>query len=379
MDIFILLLLMIFIGAAIGGITNSLAIKMLFRPYRPLYLGRWQVPFTPGLIPKRREELAEQLGRMVVTHLLTAEGIQKKLSDSSFQKEVVQWLQREARTVIHSDHTIEQVASDLFSVDSLHHIAEAKTEQIIREKIVELKIKHADMQLSEVVPSVWQDKMEAQIPELAQLIVTKAEQYFQSSEGKQRLTVMIDRFLVGKGTLGNMISMFLGQDRLVDKVQPEIIKFLQDKGSKALIETLLQKEWTRIKEKKASTFYSFLDTDEMVSIINNLVITNIPVYRWIQQPLNQWAPAFEKQLVDDLAPKLVSWLGGSVANRVEILLQTLHLEEVIKSQVETFAVERLEELVLSISRKEFKMITYLGALLGGGIGLIQGLIVLFIL
>jgi uncharacterized membrane protein YheB (UPF0754 family) len=33
--------------------------------------------------------------------------------------------------------------------------------------------------------------------------------------------------------------------------------------------------------------------------------------------------------------------------------------------------------VLGISRREFKMITYLGALLGGMIGMLQGIIVLF--
>ena len=59
------------------GYTNHLAIKMLFRPHRPIYIGKFQVPFTPGLIPKRRDELAVQLGKMVVEHLLTPEGIGK--------------------------------------------------------------------------------------------------------------------------------------------------------------------------------------------------------------------------------------------------------------------------------------------------------------
>ena len=49
---------MAFIGALIGGITNHLAIKMLFRPHEAKYIGSWRVPFTPGLIPKRRDELA---------------------------------------------------------------------------------------------------------------------------------------------------------------------------------------------------------------------------------------------------------------------------------------------------------------------------------
>ncbi|WP_252314102.1 DUF445 family protein [Sinobaca sp. H24] len=38
---------------------------------------------------------------------------------------------------------------------------------------------------------------------------------------------------------------------------------------------------------------------------------------------------------------------------------------------------RLEAMVLAISGKEFKMITYLGALLGGFIGAFQGLFALF--
>jgi len=49
----------------------------------------------------------------------------------------------------------------------------------------------------------------------------------------------------------------------------------------------------------------------------------------------------------------------------------------VKEQVNSFPVQRLEELVLGISKKEFKMITVLGAILGGFIGIIQGLIVYF--
>ncbi|WP_243014441.1 DUF445 domain-containing protein, partial [Brevibacillus borstelensis] len=64
----------VIVGSAIGGITNELAIRMLFRPHRPWRIGRWQVPFTPGLIPRRRDEIAVQMGRLVQEHLLTKEG-----------------------------------------------------------------------------------------------------------------------------------------------------------------------------------------------------------------------------------------------------------------------------------------------------------------
>ena len=50
------------VASAIGGVTNYLAIRMLFHPRRELrVLGR-RIPFTPGLIPKRQPEIADALG-----------------------------------------------------------------------------------------------------------------------------------------------------------------------------------------------------------------------------------------------------------------------------------------------------------------------------
>ncbi len=69
------MLLPILISALVGGIigysTNWLAIKMLFRPLREKYIGPLRIPFTPGLIPKRRAELARSLGHTVAQYLVT--------------------------------------------------------------------------------------------------------------------------------------------------------------------------------------------------------------------------------------------------------------------------------------------------------------------
>ena len=46
------------IGALIGYLTNWLAVKMLFRPRKALYIGKFHVPFTPGVIPRRKAALA---------------------------------------------------------------------------------------------------------------------------------------------------------------------------------------------------------------------------------------------------------------------------------------------------------------------------------
>jgi uncharacterized membrane protein YheB (UPF0754 family) len=84
------LLLLGIVGAFIGGITNHLAIKMLFRPYKALYIWGFRVPFTPGVIPKRHGEIAVQLGNLVMQHLITAEGIEKRFQDPRFKDLIVQ-------------------------------------------------------------------------------------------------------------------------------------------------------------------------------------------------------------------------------------------------------------------------------------------------
>ena len=64
-----------FIGAAIGYFTNYIAVKMLFRPYDPKKIGKLTLPFTPGIIPKRKPVLAKAIGIAVGETLLTGEDV----------------------------------------------------------------------------------------------------------------------------------------------------------------------------------------------------------------------------------------------------------------------------------------------------------------
>lgn len=67
------------IGAAIGYITNDLAIKMLFHPRKAVYIGKFHVPMTPGLIPKEKNRIAKSLGRAIADQLLNSEVLQNAL------------------------------------------------------------------------------------------------------------------------------------------------------------------------------------------------------------------------------------------------------------------------------------------------------------
>ena len=80
MQTFLVIIFMMVIGALIGGVTNVIAVKMLFHPFKTYYIFKKRVPFTPGLIPNRRKEIADKIGQVVEEHLLTEEVIQAKLN-----------------------------------------------------------------------------------------------------------------------------------------------------------------------------------------------------------------------------------------------------------------------------------------------------------
>lgn len=102
------ILLMGFVGALIGYITNWLAIKMIFRPHEPKFIGKFKIPFTPGLIPKEQSRIAKSVGGAIGSHLLTEETIQEYLCGEKVESALRKWIRdkmhelKEERTTISS-------------------------------------------------------------------------------------------------------------------------------------------------------------------------------------------------------------------------------------------------------------------------------------
>jgi len=69
------------VGAAIGWITNDIAIRMLFRPLRAVRVFGIRLPLTPGIFPKERRGLAVSIGRMVSRELITEEALRRQVHE----------------------------------------------------------------------------------------------------------------------------------------------------------------------------------------------------------------------------------------------------------------------------------------------------------
>ncbi|MCW3464081.1 DUF445 domain-containing protein [Chitinophaga nivalis] len=74
------------IAAIIGWLINSLAIKLLFHPRRPVNLGLFTLQ---GLFPKRQQALAARIGALVGQQLFSFQEVKTKLTDPDKIKNII--------------------------------------------------------------------------------------------------------------------------------------------------------------------------------------------------------------------------------------------------------------------------------------------------
>jgi len=73
-------------GALAGGLTNRIAIIMLFHPYEPPRIMGRTVGWLQGAVPKNRKRMASTIGRTIGTHLLSPEDVAAELRDERLRE-----------------------------------------------------------------------------------------------------------------------------------------------------------------------------------------------------------------------------------------------------------------------------------------------------
>ncbi len=80
-------LMMVAVGTLIGWFTNYLAIKLLFRPYKEMNFFFFKIQ---GLIPKRRDEISENIADVVERELISVDDIENKLKEVEFDDGMIE-------------------------------------------------------------------------------------------------------------------------------------------------------------------------------------------------------------------------------------------------------------------------------------------------
>ncbi len=93
------ILILAIIGGGIGYITNVIAIKLIFRPINPV-----KIPIINkeiiGLIPKRKSEIAVNIGEVVQEELLSADEIIKSMITEKDKEHIVEYIKIKINLII---------------------------------------------------------------------------------------------------------------------------------------------------------------------------------------------------------------------------------------------------------------------------------------
>lgn len=275
------------IGALIGYITNDIAIKMLFRPYEPIMLGRFRLPFTPGIVPRRLKDLALLLGREVEARFFNADDLEILFSSDEFAHAVAENL---------TDALYDVRTSLCLTMEKLE--ASEEYGGAIRTAKAELAARIAQA---------------AAGYDYAPLIVSAAQSIAEKrgSGGKNLLISMAP-------TLSDAIRQYFA-DSGSETLAPVIEEFLVDFGDRP---------------------------------VNRILTESVP----------------DKALLTAAFQAL--WLRF-MAHSVRPVVESIDVGGMITDKLRDMRPRDVEALVLSVVRREFRYVVWLGALLGAVIGTVN--------
>lgn len=131
------------VGAIIGYITNGIAIKMLFRPLKPIYVFGKRLPFTPGIIPKEKSRIAKNIGQVIADKLINEETLKATLKSEQIYTHIYNKIDREIDKYESCDQTIEAFLEQFISKETLENQKQAILDSIVNKlnnQIVDLNL-----------------------------------------------------------------------------------------------------------------------------------------------------------------------------------------------------------------------------------------------
>ncbi len=393
-------------GAIIGYFTNDIAIKMLFRPYRAIYIGKRRLPFTPGLIPRNQERLAKRVSDTIMGSLLTPSELQrlaKRLLKTERVQAAISWLLNLSLKQIREDkqqktaQILAEVLKDLFG-ESLPRLLkvlarkedflEAQINQIFDQVLLEFKLSNvqarqlSDWILDKVIPPDF--LRQALIDFLTDRNIQVIDEGFREKtsgtywvvanifgirNALMRLrTFCIDEKEMANTRLRELILSLEVRGRLREWLQSLSLQNLPVSTVKQLRKTTRDTVRGYLQESGAKFITEFgksIDWDNLAILIINRLQSSTAVTSSLETISEELALILERYLEEDLE-KIITQV-----------IPILSIDQVIIERINATSPEQLEIATQGIVKSELQAIVNLGGVLGFIVGVLQTFILLF--
>jgi len=340
-----LLYLAIPLGAAvIGYFTNWVAIWMLFRPHKEKRILGVRIPFTPGLIPSRRGEMAERMGSAVARHLITEESIAARLDTPEVRAQIEEVLGRYLDGWLHRDlGSVESLIPERFREDwerlkgrlreriraqISRTLQDPRTESFLREKLEEQLQAALRKPLRELLPGEW-------IHQLPEQLADGLTRFVEDPAFEERVRGLIDE----------RVEAFLTGDKPLKAYVPERVREAAYDKIRELLPLMLEKlvavlEDERLKKRIKIHLYELVDKlfaetfkedslwDQLkFGLMETFVISTEEIKLKIDKTVDEAAPRLAKLLQDeDVQRRIRRALLSAVDAFLERKISDFHLE-----------------------------------------------------
>ncbi|MGO3724057.1 MAG: DUF445 domain-containing protein [Staphylococcus equorum] len=376
MQTFLIIVFMMVIGSLIGGVTNILAVRMLFHPFKTYYIFNKRVPFTPGLIPKRRKEVADKIGQVVEEHLLTESLIQSKLNAPSSRQAIEEVLLNQIRK-LKQEHMTLQYFADKLDLD-VTQLANEKLDLMISNKLDEFYQDNQTTPIKQIIPEKIEASIDSKIDLVPGLLFERASVYLNSEKGAADIASMLETFFNEKGKIVGLLQMFMTKESIADRIQHELIRLTKHPKAKAIAKQVIDNEYETMKAKNLNELVSESQYNSFKTSVTELAVGYLDVDKVSKQSFNTLMPSFIHFLESKVSQKLTDVIIENISKHISPIMKKINLRQMIEEQINTFDLAYIEKLIIDIANKELKLIMLLGFLLGGIIGLLQGIIAIFV-
>ena len=388
------------LGGLIGYYTNDIAIKMLFRPYKAVYVLGKKVPFTPGLIPSNQERLGQNIANAIMKSLLTPEEMQN-LARRLLQPERLQggifWLLRLVVDQVKGDKNprstkiLAGVLRDLLG-ESLPRLLkvlarqetflETQINQIFDKVLLEFQLSEeqsvrlADWLLEIVLPP---DRLRQVIIDFLtdRTIQTIDESFREKTSG----TYWVVANLFGlKNTLTRLRTFCLDEKEATNKRLQELIKDLKMRDRiKELLQNLsLQnlpvgtvRQLRKTIRDSVREYLQNSGSDLLKELTESADWERISVVLLNRLSSSAVVNTSLEVVARDLALILEKYLEKDLEIIVAQAIPILSIDKVIVERVKATSPAELEDAIEGIVRNELQAIVTLGGVLGFFVGLLQ--------
>lgn len=369
------------VGAIIGYITNWLAIKMLFRPHYEKKIGKFTIPFTPGIIPKEKMRIAANVGQAVGEHLLTEDDLAHAIASAEMDQElcvlidetVSKWSQEE-RTVYdflqqmygsETDRQVDKLAcrvmnwiqTQAYSEEFQLRIKEFVSNETFKQELQ----KNIDEWVQHGTPSLLQNLL----------------QYIQQPEQKENIKLHLKNIITQK--FGALVAGFIKMDTVYEILIHELEKYISKQQNidwivaevNLVVEQLMYKG-DRVVEVVSNKVREGLQNEKVQALIKDALLQEIR--QLFATPIKEWVSAISPRFIDSLKKVLVEQFHTKVKQYAPRLIQKIDVPKIVEKRIQAFDPAYAEEIIISVMNKELQAITWLGAVLGFVMGFLTPLL-----